>query len=61
MSDDVEEVGTEEVRGVDTTHYRGTIDLERALEQVPESVKPQVEAQLGGMGRHPPGGGVARS
>ena len=32
-SDDVEEVGTEEVRGVETTHYRGTMDLRRAAQQ----------------------------
>ncbi|HVM16520.1 MAG TPA: hypothetical protein VM290_02965 [Gaiellaceae bacterium] len=28
-----EEVGTEEVRGVETTHYRAQLDLERAIEQ----------------------------
>ena len=32
-SDDVEEVGAEEVRGVATTHYRGTMDLRKAAEQ----------------------------
>ena len=31
-SDDVDEVGTETVRGVETTHYRADVDLERAAE-----------------------------
>ena len=30
--EDVEEVGKEEVRGVETTHYRGTVNLEEAAE-----------------------------
>ena len=50
ISDDIEELGTEEVRGEDTIHYRAVVDLERALEQVPEKLKPQVEAQLSDMG-----------
>jgi hypothetical protein len=29
-------VGTERVRGVETTHYRGTLDLNRALAKLPE-------------------------
>ena len=32
-SDDVVEVGTEEVRGEQTTHYRATVDLRKATEQ----------------------------
>lgn len=32
VSDDVKEVGTEEVRGVETTHYRATVDIQRAIE-----------------------------
>ena len=32
-ADSVEEVGTEEVRGERTTHYRATVDLRRATEQ----------------------------
>lgn len=35
--DDVEEVGTEEVRGVETTRYRLTVDLERAAERAGDS------------------------
>lgn len=32
-SDSVEEVGTEEVRGTPATHYRATVDLEKAAEE----------------------------
>jgi hypothetical protein len=32
-SDSVEEVGTEEVRGSPATHYRATMDLEKAAQQ----------------------------
>jgi hypothetical protein len=32
-SDDIEELGKEDVRGVETTHYRATVDLEEAAEQ----------------------------
>lgn len=32
-SDSVEEVGTEDVRGEETTHYRATVDLRKATEQ----------------------------
>jgi hypothetical protein len=35
VSKDVKEVGSDTVRGVDTTHYATTIDLTKALEQVP--------------------------
>jgi hypothetical protein len=36
---DVTEVGSEEVRGVDTTHYRATIDLQKALDESPEAAR----------------------
>jgi hypothetical protein len=36
---DVEVVGSEKVGGQDTTHYRGTIDLSKAADQIPESFK----------------------
>lgn len=35
VAGDVEEVGSDDVRGVATTHYRATLDLARALDQVP--------------------------
>jgi hypothetical protein len=34
-SDDFREVGAETVRGVATTHYRGTVDLEKVAAQAP--------------------------
>jgi hypothetical protein len=42
-----EVVGTEEVRGVETTHYTATVDLAKALEEAPESARAALE-QLGG-------------
>jgi hypothetical protein len=35
-ADDVEELGTEEVRGAETTHYRLTVDLREAAERLPD-------------------------
>lgn len=35
VSDDVEELGTETIRGIPTTHYRATIDLRKYPELVP--------------------------
>lgn len=46
VSDDVTEVGTEDVRGEPTTHYRATIDMEKALDQVPEDARPFVQQQM---------------
>jgi hypothetical protein len=45
-SDDFEEVGEEEVRGVETTHYRGTIDLHKAVEQLPEDARESFERAI---------------
>lgn len=42
-SEDFEAVGSEEVRGVETTHYRGTIDLRKAIEQVPDDQRESFE------------------
>ena len=36
VSDDVEEVGREELRGDNVTHYKLTIDLEKAIASAPE-------------------------
>lgn len=47
-ADDVEEVGSEEVRGVPTTHYRATISLERALENLDEEARERVRAYFQG-------------
>lgn len=43
---DVEEVGTEQLDGVDTTHYRAMVDVSKALEQAPAQTKEQVQATL---------------
>jgi hypothetical protein len=45
-----EVVGTEDVRGVETTHYRATVDLADAIAQVPEDQRDLVEAQLDKLG-----------
>ncbi|MGH2737079.1 MAG: hypothetical protein ACRDKZ_15985 [Actinomycetota bacterium] len=43
---DVEEVGTEELRGVETTHYRYTLDLDRVIQEVPEDLKKSIQAVI---------------
>lgn len=50
VGDEVEEVGAEEVRGVPTTRYRTTLDLARALDEVPEAARKGLERQLQGLG-----------
>jgi len=42
-ADGVEEVGTETVRGEETTHYRATVDLERAAAQAPPELAEQIQ------------------
>jgi hypothetical protein len=49
-SDDFEELGEEEVRGVGTTHYRGTVDLRKAAEQISESARSTAERLIELMG-----------
>lgn len=49
-SDDVTEVGTEEVRGVETTHVTATLDLEQLLEEAPGDQQANLEEQLEGLG-----------
>ena len=43
---DLEVVGTEEIDGEETTHLRGTLDLERALEQVPAEAQEEFRTTL---------------
>jgi len=50
VSEDVEEVGEEDVRGVETTHYRLTVDLQRAEEQAPEEDRAFVRRQIETLG-----------
>jgi hypothetical protein len=45
-STDVREVGTEQVRGTDTTHYKATIDLRKAAEQQSPEARQQLERLL---------------
>lgn len=58
-SDDVEEVGTEDVRGVETTHYRMTVELARIADAAPpeqrEALRAQTEQlrELSGISRVP--------
>jgi hypothetical protein len=42
-SDDFEKVGDEEIRGVETTHYRGTVDLRKAAAELSESVRESID------------------
>lgn len=50
LDDDVTEEGREEVRGVEATRYAGTIDPERALEQLPEGEREQARESLAALG-----------
>jgi hypothetical protein len=43
---DVELVGTEDVDGESTTHYRGTLDLEQALSELPSDAQDEVRAAM---------------
>lgn len=46
ISDDVETVGREEIRGHMTTHYRAEVSLEKALEHLPQEQRDTAGAQL---------------
>ena len=50
VSDEVDELGTEEVRGVRTTRYRATVDVEKVLEAIPPEQRVQMEKQLDDLG-----------
>lgn len=45
-SDDIAEVGDEEVRGVATTHYRGTVELRRAASQYEGAQREALESAI---------------
>lgn len=45
-SDDVREVGKEQVRGVETTRYTATLDLRKALEEQAPEYREQMEKSL---------------
>jgi len=46
-------VGTEQVRGVDTTHYQGTLDLASALAEASADQRSKAESELGKVGIDP--------
>jgi hypothetical protein len=46
-------VGKETVRGVDTTHYRGTVDVASALAQLPADKRAEVQSRLAQVGVDP--------
>jgi hypothetical protein len=45
-SDDVREVGREDVRGTPTQHYRAVVDLERVLEGAPAESREELRSEL---------------
>lgn len=49
-SDNVEKVGTEKVRGTETTHLTATLDLQKLLADASGDKKAELEAQLEGLG-----------
>jgi hypothetical protein len=46
-------VGNEQVRGVDTTHYRGTVNIASALAELPADQRAQVQQKLDQVGVDP--------
>lgn len=48
--DDMRDVGDESVRGTETTHYRGTLDLNRARSTVSPDVQPAVDSAIQALG-----------
>lgn len=50
VSSGVEEVGTETIDGVETTHYAATIDLEKAMSMAPADQQAEMQASLGDLG-----------
>jgi hypothetical protein len=46
--DDARQVSHEDVEGVPTTHYEGTVDLEAALRRLPKAQRDQVAGLYGG-------------
>lgn len=46
---DMDEVGRESVRGVETTHYAGSISLQEAYDAIPADERASLEQALGGV------------
>ena len=49
--EDAKKVGEEKVRGVDTTHYRATFDLEKAKAEAPADLKDDVDQMIEQLGK----------
>ena len=47
---DFGQVGSEKIRGTDTDHYRGTLDLQQAASSVPDSARPAIEQAIASLG-----------
>ncbi len=47
VSDDIAEVGVEEIRGELTTHYEGTLDMAKAFDELPDEVQDLLDDELG--------------
>lgn len=45
-SGEIEKLGTEEVRGVETTHYKGDIDLRKSIERVPAAKREEARRSM---------------
>jgi hypothetical protein len=45
-SDDVREVGKDDVRGASTTHYEGTLDLQKVVNQAPPDQRAELQEAL---------------
>lgn len=50
VSSGIETVGTETIDGVETTHYRATIDLQKAIAAAPEDQQAEMKASLSELG-----------
>lgn len=46
-SDSVEELGTDTIRGVETTRYAATLDLAKAMEQLPDAQREALDDLMG--------------
>ena len=43
---DAEEIGTEQVAGVETTHYSGTVDLDAAYDRLPDDARVELKQAI---------------
>jgi hypothetical protein len=53
-SDENDEVGKEEIRGTDTTHYRARVDLTKLVKQLPPNERPDEDVEMLWGGRYVP-------